>query len=469
MNISAKTVHAEKKLLLNRNLTDSDSATEWDDEELFDIQHEFKWFIELENIISTDYNQNFSEIFKKNELRGNINYKAGNDNCFLKLSANIYAIPYFVSKNINNHYLYSDNTRISRNFTISTSSFELMFNEFYFNAEFDFFNLRAGNQLINWGTADVFNPTSYFNPYDLREFLIRDEDEIRIPVPAFSSVITPGDDSIHIVIVPLHVSSLMAERDNFWAVKYMEGPFPVNLEEPASLDIQFKNFGFGIQYSSNFNGVDLNASYYHGPDREPAFVPVETLVFPNEPVSIIVTPQYNNINILGMSMSASVRKFIFQFEAAYSPDKAGVETQDYTQDLILPFSVKKTHFLSYSTGFNYIIPVGEWLSWHRGDLTFTTEWFQSLFFESGLMKPMLTDVLSSRLDDSFFDNRLKISFTAVVMFSVNGLILMPSAEYFFESGVSVFCSYANIKSDTGSYVGYYNRNDLLKLRVRYEI
>ena len=125
---------------------------------------EISGFISNKNIISTYTEQEPGDINRKNELRANIKLKSGSDDFYLFLNTNQYIIPLA----INDEFRYSENFRIGRNGTISGTFYEMNAREFYVNLAFEKIRLRAGNQVYGWGTADVFNPTSYFNPQDLR-------------------------------------------------------------------------------------------------------------------------------------------------------------------------------------------------------------------------------------------------------------------------------------------------------------
>jgi len=133
-----------------------------------------KGFVEIDTTTSTYPHQETRDIFKKDELKINATIKYGKDTLYVYTDTNAYMLPNLINKNINPDYTYTSKSQILQNGTITSGNAEINFRECYVNWEIGSVRLRAGNQIIAWGTADAFNPTSYFNAYDLREFLFKD-------------------------------------------------------------------------------------------------------------------------------------------------------------------------------------------------------------------------------------------------------------------------------------------------------
>ena len=441
-----------------------------DDEELETVKkwnNEVNFFIELENYINTYTDQEFKDVFKKNELRFNLRYKTGMNTLYFYTDMDLYGNFYMFDKSLNRDYHYSNGFSLSRNLRISGKFYEINFNNLYFNYEVGTLRFRLGNQVFNWGTTDVFNPTSSFNPNDLREFFLRDEGEMKIGIPAFSTLFLFGKDSMEFVVAPIHVPAAMPENTNFWGIKYKEGPFPVKFADTEELSINMENIGVGVQFAKDFFGVDLYLTYFHGPNIEPAIRPIRTIIQPGEPVSILVKPEVSIIDKFGFALSKGIDKFTLQCEFAYTPNKNGVVDQDGVS-VTLPFEVRESHHISYSAGVNYFIPLDDWIPKHRGDSVITAEWFQSMFIDKKIMKPMLTDILIIQLQDTFFNNRFSVSFTTMVNVIDVGCVIMPDLEYKFDFGLSIRMAYTYIYGEGDSLLKYYNNKDVLSIRIRYQ-
>jgi hypothetical protein len=425
---------------------------------------ELRGYIENNNIVSTYTEQDLPDIFKKNELHSRINIRYGSDEMYGVITTHQYVLPY----NINENYPYSSSFRVSRNGKISDKSYELNFNEAYVNATFPLVRVRAGNQIYGWGTADVFNPTSYFNPMDLREFIFKNEDERVSGVPSFSAMWFIGDYTLETVFAPVQVASEIQTGNGFWAIKEKKGPFPVIIENPEPLSADSENFGYGMRFSGTFFGVDASASAYYGPDREPLMRPIRTVIEPDKPVSILVEPEYRMTAAAGFDLSANFDPFVIQGEISYSPYRYGVVDQPYSAGVVLPFEVEKNKTLTYTIGANYFIPMKKLFKWHTGTAVLTAEWMQIINSNDKVMDPLLTDIFSTRFEDTFFEDRLKFSVTGMADIKKTGTSIFLKTGWDFQNGFFLELAYIYIRGEDGSIFGYYDNNDHVSVRCRYE-
>jgi hypothetical protein len=422
-----------------------------------------KGFVESENIISTYKDQELPDIFKKNEIHSRIELRYGSEDIYGMIISHQYAM----SSAINKDYPYSTSFKVTRNGRISGKNYEMNINEAYINATFPAARLRAGNQVYGWGTADVFNPTSYFNPMDLREFIFRDEDERVFGIPSVSAMWFIGSFTLETVFVPFQVASEIQTGANYWAIKDKKGPFPLIVDNPDPLSVKTQNAGYGMRFSGTFFGIDASASAYYGPDREPLMRPVKTVIEPDKPVSILIEPEYRMTAAAGFDMSANLDPFVIQGEVCYAPYRFGVVDQPYDANISLPFDVERNETLTYTIGGNYFIPFKKIFPWHTGTAVLTAEWMQIINSNSAIMDPLLTDIISTRFEDTFFDDSLKFSVTMMIDTYKNGMSIFPKAAWDFQNGLSLDISYVYIKGSNGSVFGYFDDNDHVSVRCRY--
>ena len=279
-----------------------------------------------------------------------------------------------------------------------------------------------------------------------------------------------ADSTLELVVAPVHIPMRLPPERNFWEIRYREGPFPVNIQEPDGLPPSVSNAAFGARYATSLAGVDMAASIYRGPDREPLFRPMRTVLVPSEPVSILVKPEYHSVTMAGLDFSMNFDRVVIQAEAAYSPDKNGVVEQDYTPQMRFPFEVRTGHYVSYSAGFNYFVPLGLLLEGHEGETVLTVEWNQSRYFDGGIMAPLITDVLVVRLQDEFLGGRLKTFITFLWDARTDATVLWPSLGWDFKTGLSLELACASISAREGrerSIFSFYSDNDIVTARVRY--
>ena len=433
-------------------------------------------FIENQSIINSYENQSFGDAWIKNEIRNKVEIKYGKDFFYFFMVNNLYLNIDITEPGFNKEYEYSEDTQLSRNLRLSNSNFEINFNELYINYQTEKFRIRAGNQIYGWGTADVINPTSYFNPIDFREFIFKDDDEMKFGVPSVSGMFFGDNCTVEVVFVPVHVPIEISSYNSFWAAENDDALYSVFIENSDGLPVEVKNFGFGFRVSLSYNGADISLSGYHGPDKEPVHLPVGLFVKPNEPVYVRVEPEYHIIDMVGLDFSKTLGSFVVQFEVAFSPNKNGFVRQNLidTENIKFPFEAGESSYISYATGFNYFIPVNRLFPEHEGDAVFTLEWSQQKYFENDLYPPTFSDIFTLRLEDSFYNSQIKTSLSGIIDVRNNGFLLWPKLEYDFLNGLSIELSYASIsgkhedENELVSLFYYYKDNDIVLWKIKYE-
>ncbi len=433
-------------------------------------------YVEFESYISIYPDQELSDTIKKKEIRTRFDVWVGTDSIYLFATPDLYLDLSIFEDKAENDYDYQSDTQTATDMRFSSNSSEFIFRELYLNYSASSVRLRLGNQIYGWGTADTFNPTAYFNAYDLREFVFRGEDEFRSGSPSFSGMFFLEDVTLETVFSFAHNPMLLAVDGNFWALNTSSPFFSVIIDNTDERGMGFGRTGFGARLSTSLFHSDVSISGYHGPDKEPVFVPWAIALNPNEKVTVIVKQQHFLVSYMGLDFSKAVGDFVIQFEAAYSPDKSGlvVQNSDRPDQVHFPFEVKNSSYIAYAAGFNYFIPLHKLLNGHEGESVFTFDYSGSTYFDDDVLSPLLSNLVTLRYDDSFFDSRITASVTTVYHIQSNGSIIWPKIGYDFQNGLLLELSFAFIdgKPDNDEEVDpifyYFRNNDLLMWKVRYE-
>jgi hypothetical protein len=434
-------------------------------------------FIESENWVNTYPDQTFADAVKKTELRQRLEAKYGTEDLYLFMASDLYLHPDLVHKGdgVDFDYRYSAEPTVARNLRLSGDRYDWAFNEFYAHYMISPLRLRLGNQMLRWGTADVFNPTAYFNAYDFREFLFRDSDEFRQGVPSLSAMHFADAFTTEWVLSFVHVPMLFSPPGNFWSVDMQQPLYALSVQPSDGMDIAVENMGVGARVSTNLLDADVSLSAYRGPDREPVQVPSSIDYLPNQPLVVQVIPHYDIVHMLGLDFSKAAGDFVFQFEGAYSPDKPNFVTQDISDlaSVRLPFELCESNYVSYAAGFNYFVPIRSLFENHGGEMVFTLDWFQSLYLDSAVARPFLSDILTLRLQDSYWDGRILLNLTTMFETRHGGAIFWPKIKYDFQNGWSAELAYAAIEGSQDSEAieplfYHFRDNDVVMIRARYE-
>jgi len=455
---------------------------DWDDDfdegaEGSSSPSDFTWRIEVafENFINTRRELHSQDAYKKDEISASLELRYGASDDYLFSLTDFSFFPTFINDTVGDDYSYSEKTKTYRNLRISSSSSEIIFREFYYNWSREKYRIRIGNQLYPWGTADFLNATAYFNPSDLRELLFKDEDKVKLGVPSLSGMFFFDGFTAEAVFVPVHTAEAFPITGDFWSVKMAEDSYPLIFGDSDPMEANSKNFGYGGRIASTYEGMDFSLSGYHGPDAEAVIVPAGTVLIENQTVSVLVQPSHFIVDYIGFDFAWTYEDFVFQAETAYSPNKSGFIKQDTDrpEDLTFPYDTKKTEYLAYSLGFNYFIPLQKLISGHAGESLFTVEWYQAQYFDDDINRPQITDFLTCRFQDTYFDDRVSLSLTSIFETRCGGVVVWPKVGYDFQNGFKVELGYVGIKGhgegdyEKDSIFYYYKDNDLIMVNFLY--
>ncbi len=220
----------------------------------------------------------------------------------------------FVSFNLNQNSLLKEQ-----------NGFELR--EAYFDYSTDNWSLRAGRQLIIWGSADGMRITDLVSPMDLTEFLARDYDDIRMPVEALKFNYYKGNMKLELVYVPVFKGFILPMNPkNPWAIPMIAPKgMELILQPEQKPDFTLKNSEFGGRLTFNLPGIDFSLATLHTYDKMPAFTKE---IQANK---IIVTPKYNRMTFVGGDFSKPLGQFVIRGEMAFNLNKHLITKQMPTQ------------------------------------------------------------------------------------------------------------------------------------------
>jgi hypothetical protein len=118
------------------------------------------------------------------------------------------------------------------------------------------FDLFVGNQVVAWGSTDVFTPGDVVNPQDLGLPV----DPVKMPVPLARLVYNGRSLSIDLVAQPFWVASIMP--GSRWTTV---PSLPVT--PPPAVELAWENMAFGGRIQASLGllqGLDLGLTAYHG-------------------------------------------------------------------------------------------------------------------------------------------------------------------------------------------------------------
>ncbi|MBF0224130.1 MAG: hypothetical protein HQK76_01630 [Desulfobacterales bacterium] len=360
-------------------------------------------------------------------------------------------------------YVYPENREENENYYKNSCIVQ----ELYISALFPTFDIQLGKQIIRWGTANSINPTSYFNPLNLTEALLKDADEIYIGVFSISSTLLIKDYSLKLVFVPVHSPARLPSPNSLWELRWPNQSipgtgmaFPIEYEpynEP--LDREIKNSGIGARFSGTAMGFDFSISSYHGPDKDLTLLPEAYIDFFNPNNSkIILVPQYKVISAIGGDIAFSIGDFTLQVETSYIFDKPAIQNTANMQSMEI--EIEKVGYLYCETGINWRI---------SDDFNIIIEYVKGIYTsdEDKYMKPFFSELAILSAERKFLDSRFALGIQGMYNTSDRDFQVVPKIGWDFQNGFIMELSGAVFYGEKDTFFGIYDERSIVILRAKY--
>jgi hypothetical protein len=412
---------------------------------------------------------------KKNELHSSFKFKYGFEEAYFFLRNDLRVSSGYFGEGPEDSFHYATASKQQPNLTLSSENYEIAFPEAYLNYQRGSVRMRAGNQVFGWGTADIFNPTSYFNPSDDREYFFLGTDQRKIGVPALSLMYLGDSDSLELVANPVHTPGLYADQNSFWGLALDSYQIPVRLLPREQATDSRQSASYGLRYARTISGMDVAVTVFDGIDKDPVYLPIATVALPGSTPTVHVEPRHYRVTAVGLDFSRTAGDVVVQGEIAFSPNKTATIKQKYetVSDIRFPYETKEVQSLSYALGFNYFIPLHRLFPGHEGDSVFTAEWYQTQYGDKDVAAPFLSDIFATRLQDTFAEGRMSGSFTTFYDTRTGDNLLWPAAGYKFDSGLSFDLGYGRFRgtlhkmNETASLFYYLRDKDVVTFTTKY--
>lgn len=210
-------------------------------------------------------------------------------------------------------------------------------------------DIRVGSQQVVWGEAVGLFFADVVNPKDYREFLLRDLDDIRIPLLGIDTTYSLGSDrSLELFWTPqVRFSKLPVEGAEFQFFRTTAPPgVVVNLKTDPKPAQNFENSTMGLRYSWLRRGTDASLFYLHSWDDLPALS--KSLSFPGGVPTADATLSYQRVNRFGATLTRPLGNAILKSEVVYTKGRrfearavAPAVERDYISGMVganLPFA-----------------------------------------------------------------------------------------------------------------------------------
>jgi hypothetical protein len=303
---------------------------------------------------------------------------------------------------------------------------------------------KIGKQLFTWGSADMFPITNYFDQRDYREFIAVDREDKYEGVLALSLKYLFGNFALEVGVTPVHNPPLLPSKESFWS--FIPG-HPINAEPLAAT---LKNTSTAIRFGGTLGNLDFHASYFNGINYHLIFIPDWEVSPPG------VKLHFDRIQTAGFDLSLVVDKLALRAEASYTSNMFAVNKFDITTPM------ETAPYCSYVIGFDYNL-------WGYNGILLV-EWMQGKYLKNakGYRDMLFTDMLLVRLEDKYFDERLKVELGAVfrLVKSPPGTAVNWNLAWDFRNGFSIDIGGYFFSGKEDDLFEYFYDKDMLYLKAK---
>ncbi|MCC6696540.1 MAG: hypothetical protein IT365_12990 [Candidatus Hydrogenedentes bacterium] len=182
---------------------------------------------------------------------------------------------------------------------------ELELREAYIRTQAGKWNLTLGKQQIVWGVADGLKVLDVVNPQDLREFILDDFEDSRIPLLAVNAERPIKDWTLQLIWIPDTSYHVIPRQDSeFEITSGVPSPprgFELEIEEPDKPGRFITDSDVGLQLSTFKGGWDITFNYLYHYDDIPAFP--RSYRLSEDGQEVIAHPEYKRLHLIGGSFS----------------------------------------------------------------------------------------------------------------------------------------------------------------------
>lgn len=222
----------------------------------------------------------------------------------------------------------------------------------YVDFGFGNFDFRLGNQQVVWGQAVGLFFADIVNPKDLREFILPDLDQARIPIFAANMEYYSDNLYLQMIYIPFPEFNEFGQPGSefdFSKNIYM-GNSDMVFNAPLEPANSFDNSEVGFRVATLTRGWDLSLFYLYDMYNFPINYRSISLNPPEaqNPVTITYSPRYERMHRIGSTFSKDVMDAIFKGEFIYS-SKMFLETFDVAS----PDGIEKSDTFEWLLGVDY--------------------------------------------------------------------------------------------------------------------
>nr|WP_319393005.1 DUF1302 family protein [uncultured Desulfobacter sp.] len=321
------------------------------------------------------------------------------------------------------------------------------------------FDLRLGNQQIVWGQAVGLFFADIVNPKDLREYILPDLDQIRIPVPAANIESYYNDYYFQVIFIPFPEFNEFGKQGSEFdfSRQLYNLDADIILNDPADPSNSLENSEIGGRIGWFKNGWDLALFYFYDMYNFPVnyrFISAGTSG--THPVTITYKPEYERIHRIGSTFSKEFMDAIFKGEFIYNSEMF-FESSD----------ISDMDGITKSPSFNWLMGV-DYTFFNTLDTNFQIMQNFIINHDNSMSDKKYSTSFSVWLKTSFFENRIEPECFFVASLNQRDWLIRPKLNYIFNDKIKITIGGDLFYGEPDGSFGIFNQNDRGYVEILYK-
>lgn len=309
--------------------------------------------------------------------------------------------------------------------------------------------VTVGKQQVVWGVADGLKVLDVVNPMDLREFILDDFEDSRIPLWTVNAQWPVNDWELQLLWLPDPSYHIVPRPGSEYEVRagLPEVPpgFATHLLDPKKPNNSFTDSDAGFRLSGFKGGWDLTFNYLYHYDDVPALN--RKFGVTRDGPTVLVTPEYVRGHVIGGTAGKVIGGVALRTEYAFLLNRPYSTDRFSDRDGVV-----------HADEFSYVIGV-DWFA--LGGSFLSVQLFQNwlLHEPKGIVRDRIETYGTFLIQRRLRQDRLLLQlFWIESLDSIEGLV-RPKISYEVNDHLSIFGGMDVFYGDGDALFGQYHRND----------
>ena len=324
--------------------------------------------------------------------------------------------------------------------------------EAFVDLTFDRLDIRLGKQQVVWGKTDGFRVTDVVNPLDMKNFVLDDFLDSRIPLwMGKAEYYFTTDFSLQVLVIPEIQFVEPAHAGSEYAFSSSSFPSGSVINKTDEPDENFENTEYGLKFTGFLHGWDFTLNYLYSWDDEP--IVKKSLDSLSD--TLTVSPEYERLHIVGGTFANVFWDTVIRGEIAAKIGK--YFSVDDTTDPDM--AVEKT-LLNYALALERDV----------FDISWTVQFLQEtiLDYEDAIADDEINTRFTLRGSKDFMNEILEVEAFIVYGANEGEFLIRPSVEYDITDSTQITVGIDLFEGgDDESSFGQFDDKDRLYVELKY--